>query len=114
MEYNDRMYTNYVYYETPKLVNVGARTRDKNATEEELEIERENRFYLTVQEIVFTEIIDNQEEVQLAKNKTWNPDLFKSMPYNEDFWKNYNTLLESEEEEQLIEDLTRRSSLFKN
>ena len=114
MEYNDRMYTNYMYYETPKLVNVGSGSKDKNATEYELLEERENRFYSTVQEIVFTEIIDNQEEVQLAKNKTWDPDLFKSMPYNEAFWKNYNTLLESEEEEQLIEDLTRRSSLFKN
>jgi hypothetical protein len=114
MEYNDRMYTNYMYYETPKLVNVGSGSKDKNATEYELLEERENRFYSTVQEIVFTEIIDNQEDVKLAKNKTWDPDLFKSMPYNEAFWKNYNTLLESEEEEQLIEDLTRRSSLFKN
>lgn len=114
MEYNDRMYTNYIYYETPKLVNVGSRENNKDATEEDLIAEKENRFYYTVQEIVFTEIIDDQEVVKAALSKDWDADLFSVRPYNKEFWKNYNVLLESEEEEKLIQDLTKRSTLFKN
>ncbi len=107
MEYNDRMYTNYIYYETPKLVNVGKQT-NKPQTQEE----KETRYYSTIQEIVFTEIVNDKDEVANALQNTWDPDLFSPKPYNKEFWKNYNTLLESEEEEQLIEDLTQRSSLF--
>jgi len=109
MEYNDKMYPNYVYYQTPKLVNVGSQTNKKQTQEE-----KETRYYYTVQEIVFTEIIDDKEQVVIEANKIWDADLFSPKPYNEEFWKNYNTLLESEEEEQMIEDLTQRSSLFKN
>ena len=107
MEYNDKMYMNYMYYETPKLVNVGEQT-NKAQTQEE----KDTRYYYTVQEIVFTEIIEDKEQIAAALTQTWDPDLFVSKPYNADFWKNYNTLLESEEEEQMIEDLTQRSSLF--
>lgn len=114
MEYNDRMYLNYVYYETPKLVNVGSKKAEAKLSEEELKIARENRYYYTVQEIVFTEIVDDKELVSEELNNTWDPDIFAIKPYNKDFWKNYNVLLESEEEEQLILDLTQRSSLYKN
>jgi len=113
MEYNDKMYLNYVYYETPKLVNVGSKEKLKGLTEEQKKLDRANRFYYTVQEIVFTEIVTDKETVSQELNKNWDPDIFAIKPYNKDFWKNYNVLLESEEEEQLIEDLTRRSSLFK-
>ena len=110
MEYQDKMYLKYIYYETPKLVNVGDRTNP-----EETKAERDKRFYYTVQEVLFTEVIlDNQEIEAEIKNKTWNPDLFSPRPYNKSFWKNYNTLLESEEEEKLIQDLTKRYSLFKD
>ena len=40
-------------------------------------------------------------------------DIFSSKPYNEAFWKNYNVLLESEEEGKLIQDLSKRATLFK-
>ena len=54
MEFQDKMYLNYIYYETPKLVNVG----DRNVNQEEVtEEERDLRFYYTVQEVLFTEII---------------------------------------------------------
>lgn len=76
-------------------------------------VDKEEQFYFTVQEILFTETILESEIVQQAlKENDWKGDIFSITPYNEDFWKNYNVLLESEEEEQLIEDLTRQASLF--
>lgn len=111
MEYQDKMYLNYIYYETPKLVNVG----DRNANREEVtEQERDLRFYYTVQEVLFTEIILEPRKVNEALNGSWDADLFSPKPYNKDFWKSYNTLLESEEDEKLIEDLTQRYSLYKD
>ena len=35
-------------------------------------------------------------------------DIFSPKPYNKEFWKTYNILLESEEDEKLIEDLSKR------
>ncbi|WP_375238732.1 carboxypeptidase-like regulatory domain-containing protein [Aurantibacter sp.] len=113
MEYNDRMYLNYVYYETPKLVNVGS-DDNKNRTAEQEQIAKENRYYYTVQEILFTEILEDKVVVNKTLSQDWDPDIFAIKPYNKEFWKNYNVLLESEEEEQLIQDLTQRSSLYKN
>lgn len=112
MEYQDKMYPSYIYYETPKLVNVGSKipTGVRGVVEDS---DPEERFYYTVQEILFTEIILDKEKIKEALNSSWNPDIFMSRPYNKAFWKNYNTLLESEEEEKLIQDLTKRSSLYK-
>jgi hypothetical protein len=110
MEYQDKMYPNYVYYETPKLVNVG----DKNQRPDEVtKQDRDARFYYTVQEILFTEIILDPEKVSEATNLKWDPDIFSLKPYDKNFWKNYNTLLENEEEEKLIDDLTQKYSLYK-
>ena len=68
-----------------------------------------------MQEILFSEIISDREIVQSELNsKPWNMDIFLSKPYNKEFWKNYNVLLESEEDEQLIDDLSQRASLFKD
>ena len=91
---------------------VGTKTGNLAAGEEE-ESNPEERYYYTVQEILFTEIILDKEKIKEALNSTWDPDIFSPRPYNKAFWKNYNTLLESEEEEKLIQDLTKRSSLFK-
>ncbi|HLT52957.1 MAG TPA: carboxypeptidase-like regulatory domain-containing protein [Flavobacteriaceae bacterium] len=110
MEYQDKMYLNYMYYETPKLVNVGDKTiKPEEVTKED----RDARFYYTVQEVLFTEVILEPEAVQAASNKTWDPDIFTQRPYNKSFWRDYNTLLENEEEEKLILDLTHRFSLYK-
>lgn len=109
-EYQDKMYPKYVYYETPKLVNVG----DKNQKPDEVtKQDRDARFYFTVQEILFTEIILDPEKVSEASYLKWDPDIFSPKPYNKNFWKNYNTLLENEEEEKLIDDLTQKYSLYK-
>ncbi|WP_397363402.1 carboxypeptidase-like regulatory domain-containing protein [Olleya sp. R77988] len=113
MEYQDKMYPNYIYYETPKLVNVGYKPSGKINKEEEALFNKEERYYYTVQEILFTEIVQDQEKVAEALQQDWDPDIFSIKPYNKEFWENYNTLLESEEDEKLIKDLTKRSSLFK-
>lgn len=113
-EYDEKWYPNYVYYETPKLVNVGDRSSDRDEkTEDQLRKEREEQFYYTVQEIVFTEIIQDSDLVAQALQKEWSDDIFLPRPYNKEFWKSYNVLLESAEEEKLIKDLSKRASLFK-
>ena len=110
MEYQEKMYLNYIYYETPKLVNVGDKTiKPEDITRED----RDARFYYTVQEILFTEIIVDPEKVSEAFSENWDSDLFSPKPYNKEFWKSYNTLLENEEEEKLIDDLTQKYSLYK-
>jgi len=115
MEYNDKMYPNYMYYETPKLVNVGLKT-DRKVTQKEIDrYNKEERYYYTVQEILFTEIILDRTSVKEELNsKPWNMDIFMTKPYNKDFWRNYNILLESEEDEEMIDDLSKRASLFKD
>ncbi|WP_250434016.1 carboxypeptidase-like regulatory domain-containing protein [Hanstruepera flava] len=112
-EYQDKMYLNYVYYETPKLVNVGVAEDDPRTEVDESAVNKEERYYYTVQEILFTEIITDQEQVSETLSKPWDADMFSPKPYDKAFWKNYNTLLESEEEEKLIQDLTQRYSLYK-
>lgn len=113
-EYNEKMYPNYIYYETPKLVNIGDRSSDQEEkTAEELRREKEEQFYYTIQEILFTETITDPEIVNSALTAEWSNDIFKVRPYNKEFWNTYNVLLESEEEEKLIKDLSRRAGLFK-
>ncbi len=113
IEYQDRMYPNYIYYETPKLVNVGYKPTGKIDKEEQALFNKEERYYYTVQEILFTEIVQDPEKVEAALQQDWDADIFSVKPYNKEFWDNYNTLLESEEDEKLIKDLTKRSTLFK-
>ncbi|MEH6535460.1 MAG: carboxypeptidase-like regulatory domain-containing protein [Psychroserpens sp.] len=114
MEYKDKMYPNYIYYETPKLVNVGFKADEKVSDEEKERYNKEERYYYTVQEILFSEIILDKEVINMTLDSEWDMDIFSPKPYNKAFWKNYNILLESEEDEKLIEDLSTRSSLFKD
>ncbi|WP_298897379.1 carboxypeptidase-like regulatory domain-containing protein [uncultured Psychroserpens sp.] len=114
IEYEDKMYPNYIYYETPKLVNVGFKADEKVSDEEKERYNKEERYYYTVQEILFSEIILDKEVIKTTLNDKWDMDIFSPKPYNKDFWKNYNILLESEEDEKLIEDLSTRASLFKD
>ena len=112
-EYQDKMYPSYIYYETPKLVNAGDRSSDQNNKDIGPKVDRDEQFYYTVQEILFTEIIEDREVIQETLKQEWSEDIFLSQPYNKEFWDNYNVLLESEEEEKLIQDLSKRASLFK-
>ncbi|WP_411767712.1 carboxypeptidase-like regulatory domain-containing protein [Winogradskyella sp. A3E31] len=114
MEYNDKMYPNYIYYETPKLVNVALKAKGKITDAEKDRYNKEERYYTTVQEILFTEVILDEAVIEQELQSEWDMDIFSPKPYNKDFWKNYNVLLESEEEEKLIQDLTKRATLFKD
>ena len=114
IEYEDKMYPNYIYYETPKLVNVGYKSDEKLTDEEKERYNKEERYYYTIQEILFSEIIIDKEIIKANLDKEWDMDIFSPKPYNKDFWRNYNILLESEEDEKMIEDLTARASLFKD
>lgn len=114
MEYDDKMYPNYIYYETPKLVNVGFKADEKVSDEEKERYNKEERYYYTVQEILFSEIILDKEVIKTELASEWDMDIFSPKPYDKAFWKNYNILLESEEDEKLIQDLSQRASLFKD
>lgn len=114
IEYQDKMYPNYIYYETPKLVNVGFKTDQKVSDEEKERYNKEERYYYTVQEILFSEIILDKEIIKMKLDGEWDMDIFSPKPYNKAFWKNYNVLLESEEDEKLIQDLSQRASLFRD
>ena len=113
-EYDGKMYLNHIYYETPKLVNTGDRSSDRVKTEAEPGFDKDEQYYYTIQEILFTEIIREPEIIaqELSQN-SWSADIFSAKPYNEAFWKDYNVLLESKEEEKLILDLSKRATLFK-
>lgn len=113
MEYEDKMYPNYIYYETPKLVSVGQKSTDVSK-DDTLKYDNDERYYYTIQELLFTEIITDAEIINQALQQPWDADIFSPKPYNKAFWRNYNTLLESEEDEKLIQDLTKRSSLYKD
>lgn len=119
IEYENKMYPNFVSYETPKLVNVGTKVRTSaiakanNKNEPEESPNNDERFYYAVQELLFSEIILDEEKIADALSKPWDADIFAAKPYNKTFWESYNTFLESEEDEKLIQDLTKRSTLFK-
>ena len=113
-DYDGKMYPNYIYYETPKLVNTGDRSSDRIKTEAEPGFDKDEQYYYTIQEILFSDIIQDPELVkQELRQNDWSADIFSSKPYNESFWKSYNVLLESKEEEKLIQDLSKRASLYK-
>lgn len=111
---NDKMFPNYYYYETPKLVNAGDRSSDRERTESAPGFDKDEQYYYTIQEILFSDIIQDPESIaQELKENNWKADIFSPKPYNTTFWKNYNVLLESQEEEKLIMDLSKRATLFK-
>ena len=112
MEFEDKMYPSYIYYESPKLVNIGDRSSEKEKRSE-LGEEKDEQFYFTIQEILFTEVIQDPDIINQRLQNVWSEDIFSPKPYNSEFWKNYNVLLESEEEGKLIHDLTKQATLFK-
>lgn len=113
-EYDGKMYPSYIYYETPKLVNIGDRSSERTKTESAPGFDKAEQYYFTIQEILFTDIIEDPDLIddELNENK-WAADIFSPKPYNAAFWKDYNVLLESQEEEKLIQDLSKRATLYK-
>ncbi len=100
IEYEGKMYPNYIYYETPKLVNTGDRSSDRVKTEAEPGFDKDEQYYYTIQEILFSDIILDSELIkQELQQNDWSADIFSSKPYHESFRKTYNVLHESKEEE---------------
>ena len=86
------MYPNYIYYETPKLVTVGLKPNRELTESQKARYNKNERFYSTIQEVLFSEILLDKETIQLELDKNWDSDIFSSKPYNKEFWKNYNVL----------------------
>lgn len=112
-EYKDKMYPNYIYYETPKLVNVGYKAKNKQDEQFAEQFNKEERYYYTIQEILFSDIVLDHDKIEAELQKKWDMDIFSPKAYNKEFWETYNVLLESEDEEKMIQDLSKRASLFK-
>jgi len=113
-EYDGKMYPSYFYYETPKLVNTGDRSSERVKTESAPGFDKGEQYYYSIQEILFSDIIQDPELVnQEVRENEWTGDIFSPKAYNPEFWKNYNVLLESQEEEKLIQDLSKRATLYK-
>tara|TARA_R110000868_G_scaffold156380_1_gene383219 strand:+ start:4170 stop:5576 length:1407 start_codon:yes stop_codon:yes gene_type:complete len=109
-EFEDKMYPFYLLHKTFKINNLRSLKSLENSEESNSTIG-----YLTQQEILFSEIItQNQEVTKIASNSEfWNDNLFLNEKYNLSFWNNYNILLESEEEQKFIKDLEKKVSLKK-
>ena len=50
--------------------------------------------------------MDKDQIKETLQDSKWDPDIFAAKPYDKAFWESYNILLESEEDEQLIEDFS--------
>ncbi|MFV0540411.1 MAG: carboxypeptidase-like regulatory domain-containing protein [Aestuariibaculum sp.] len=112
IEHNNKMYLKYFLYETPKIVNFILKPDTDGKYSKNSKREREEQFYYTKQEILFTEIITNESDIKPYIDKAnWNSDVFSPTPYNKAFWDNYNILLESAKEAKLINDLEKKVSL---
>ena len=108
IEYNDKMYLNYFSCNVPKRINIYF--KQTKTGEHEIRSE-EDRFYYTKQEILFTEIITDTKVINTLLTESWDDDLFSPRPYNAEFWKDYNVLLESNEQQKLIQDLEKNIKL---
>jgi hypothetical protein len=109
-EFRGEMYPKYLSLTTPK----GNRFIESlDGLDPERTIINEELHYFTKEEILFNEHIISDEIVAEYLNKVWDDNLFISRKYNSTFWNNFNTLLESEREIKLIEDLEKKVSLEK-
>ncbi len=78
IEYDGKMYPNYIYYETPKLVNTGDRSSDRIKTEAEPGFDKDEQYYYTIQEILFSDIIQDPELInQELQQNDWSADIFE-------------------------------------
>jgi len=106
-DYKGKMYPKYMSLATPK----GNRFMEAaNAVLGGKKIDPEI-YYYTKEEIVFNKIITDKEAIKLRLQKPWDDDLFTPHPYHAKFWKNYNVLLESTEQQKLIQDLEKKVKL---
>jgi hypothetical protein len=106
--YNGKMYPYYISHKDTKINNLTALFHTSKLQKEE---DKQKKITYTYDEFIFTEIITDKEEIQLLLQKPWNDDLFSPLPYHKQFWKNYNVLLESNEQQKMIQDLEKKVKL---
>ncbi|WP_298951983.1 carboxypeptidase-like regulatory domain-containing protein [uncultured Nonlabens sp.] len=102
--YYDKMFLTYISKTEPKIIGT-------EATENYLENNLKDNFNLTKQEILFSNYVTNEDVIETKMKSSKNNGLFEKRPYNAEFWKNYNILLETEEEAKMIKDLEKKMSL---
>lgn len=107
-EFQGHMYPHYMSLLTPK----GNRFIESLDGLNELNKIDNQIHYYTKQEILFTNLFTQPTTVK-TKLETiqWNNDLFTPRNYNNEFWENYNVLLESSEELTMRHDLEKNISL---
>jgi len=62
-------------------------------------------------ELLFTEIIENANEITNTIPKKWNDKLYQPSEYHPEFWENYTILLETKDEAKLRTDLEGESNM---
>lgn len=97
IDFNGKMYMNYLYFKTPKINRLGDVFRKSKETD---------IHYFVEEEIMFTEFLTNRNEVLEKLNQTWDNKLFGSdKKYNKDFWTNHNFIPNTPEQEKMIKKL---------
>lgn len=107
IDINGKMYPKYISYKVPKPFN-RLRSVFKNLEDK---VSNSENYYFGQQEILFSEIITDRETIENNLQKSWNDDLFNPRQYNEEFWKDYNVLLESAQQQKMIKDLEKKIKL---
>lgn len=104
-EFNNKIYPFYISFKSFKLSRMPSSLKNDDLLDGTYSHD----------EILFSEIITNEEKVKKASEnlKTWEGNMFTNRPYNPSFWENYNVLLETEEQQKLISDLEKNISLKK-
>lgn len=100
IEFNGKMYMNYMRYKTPKI----NRLKDIRLKKGDSELH-----YFVEEEIMFTEFLTKSSEVTKKLHQTWDEILFGSnKKYDKSFWENYNLIPNTPEQEKLIKELEKR------
>ncbi|WP_282126654.1 carboxypeptidase-like regulatory domain-containing protein [Marinifilum flexuosum] len=71
----------------------------------------QTKFPRICREFLFTEIIDDAQEVNKSIPKKWNDKLYEDSEYHPEFWENYTILLETKDEAKLRKDLESEASM---
>lgn len=108
-EINGRMYPKYLSFKKPKfnklysiIHNIGNAKKSK-----------EDDFYFSETELLFNHIITDYEYINSIDLNKWEDNVFIPRRYNENFWTNYNVLLQTKDDAQLIIDLENKIKLKK-
>ncbi|WP_461636530.1 carboxypeptidase-like regulatory domain-containing protein [Labilibaculum euxinus] len=101
-EYNKKLYPNYLYYQREDYNNIPFANLFANQYSEYLKIPTMNGRQLCIQEIINTEVVTDSTQIKSdLEQLNWKGDQFEKCPYNKEFWDNYSTLLPTEKEQNM-------------